>query len=72
MAALITLSLGNMTTISVIQKSTPPGTEDEPGFQITIQSATIEGESTTVSIFESAEPAMTFLWLEPNESINGG
>ena len=71
-AVILALCLGVMTTVSLFQRSARPGMNGAPGYQITKHSATIEGETATVSIFESTDPEMTFLWLEPNESTNGG
>lgn len=40
--------------------------------RVNVESAQIEGQDAEVSIFESTDPEMTFIWLNKPESINGG
>ena len=68
----VILCLGIVYLISTDRKSLQTPLLDKSSFQITIQSATIQGKNAGISIFRMEDPEMTFLWLEPNEPLNGG
>lgn len=50
----------------------PVHLEEGSAIFVSVHSATIEGRDARISIFETEDPEMTFLWLETDESINGG
>lgn len=43
-----------------------------PSLDVAIESAQIDGKSAQISIFEIKDPEMTFIWLDKNETDNGG
>ena len=39
---------------------------------VAVESAEIDGQSAQISIFEMHDPDMIFIWLDKNETLNGG